>query len=416
VLFNTLAYAKFFGIVFVIAWILASRRYTLLLPWFGLAAYLGLTRPSPIEVGVGVLALGLSWVLCRMQDQGQAPTLRLALSSVALNLAALGWVTYRKAGVDPLTLGLRGLAVPVGTTPAWTVPTLILSAALATLFIRAKKVRLLFLLGGSYVFYAHWDWRFLPLIWGSSTADWLLGNAIARSSSPTRRKVWLLGTVAINLGVLGVFKYFNFGVDTATALLKSAGIAPPTVALRVALPVGISFFTFESMSYVIDIYRGTIQPQKSYAEYLSFVAFFPHLVAGPIIRPRDLLPQLASRARFSASEGSEALFLIAIGLIKKITIGDYLALNLVDRVFDAPMQYSALECYAAVIGYAVQIYCDFSGYTDIAIGSLSTSTRPTKPTTSPTSGVGGTSPCRAGCATTSTSHSGAIVRAWRGPT
>jgi D-alanyl-lipoteichoic acid acyltransferase DltB (MBOAT superfamily) len=175
--------------------------------------------------------------------------------------------------------------------------------------------------------------------------------------------------VIVNLGILGIFKYFNFGIDSARAVLSSLGYEPPEIALRVALPVGISFFTFESMSYVIDIYRGHIKPQKSYFEYLSFVAFFPHLVAGPIVRPRDLLPQLAGPPRYNAGEGSEGLFLIGAGLLKKIALGDYVALNLVDRVFDAPLQYSALECYLAVVGYAVQIYCDFSGYTDIAIGS-----------------------------------------------
>jgi D-alanyl-lipoteichoic acid acyltransferase DltB (MBOAT superfamily) len=123
------------------------------------------------------------------------------------------------------------------------------------------------------------------------------------------------------------------------------------------------------MSYVIDVYRGELEPQKSYAEYLSFVAFFPHLVAGPIVRPRDLLPQLAGTPHFGEKEASEGLFLIAMGLGKKILIGDYLALNLVDRVFDSPTFYSAGEVYAAVVGYALQIYCDFSGYTDIAIGS-----------------------------------------------
>src|SRR5690606_36494043 len=164
-------------------------------------------------------------------------------------------------------------------------------------------------------------------------------------------------------------KYFNFGIDTAQAVLQSLGIEVSPVTLRIALPVGISFFTFESMSYVIDVYRKDIEPHESYVEYLTFVAFFPHLVAGPIVRPKDLLPQLGATARFNPAAGSEALWLIAVGLLKKVAIGDYLALNLDDRVFDAPMQYSALECYAAVLGYAEQIYCDFSGYTDIAIGS-----------------------------------------------
>ncbi len=240
---------------------------------------------------------------------------------------------------------------------------------LGYLLLRARKVRLLFILGASYVFYAHWDWRFLPLIFASSTIDWLLGNAIFKAKNARSRKLWLAGTVVVNLTILGIFKYFNFGVDSAVTALHALGVEIPRRTLNVALPVGISFFTFESMSYVIDVYRGDIKPQKSYFEYLAFVAFFPHLVAGPIVRPRDLLPQLAGKPRWNSAEGSEALFLIATGLMKKIAVGDYLALNLVDRVFDAPIQYSALENYAAVLGYAVQIYCDFSGYTDIAIGS-----------------------------------------------
>jgi D-alanyl-lipoteichoic acid acyltransferase DltB (MBOAT superfamily) len=152
-------------------------------------------------------------------------------------------------------------------------------------------------------------------------------------------------------------------------LLQDAGFHPPEIALRIALPVGVSFFTFESMSYVIDVYRGEIEPQRSYLEYLTFVAFFPHLVAGPIVRPKALLPQLAESAAWDGERASRSLLLIGTGLFKKIAIGDYLGSNLVDRVFDAPTQYSALECYVAVLAYAVQIYSDFSGYTDIAIGS-----------------------------------------------
>jgi D-alanyl-lipoteichoic acid acyltransferase DltB (MBOAT superfamily) len=241
------------------------------------------------------------------------------------------------------------------------------------LLARFRKLRITFLLLSSYFFYANFyegNERFLLLlIVGSSSVDWLLGNAIARARTPSHRKLWLVGTVILNLGVLAVFKYFDFGIASARAALTALGYHPPEVALEVALPIGISFFTFESMSYVMDVYRGDIEPHPSYLEYLTFVAFFPHLVAGPIVRPRDLLPQLARPARFDPAEGSEALFLVAIGLVKKVAIGDYLATNLVDRVFDAPLRFSALECYAAVLGYAVQIYCDFSGYTDIAIGS-----------------------------------------------
>jgi len=370
VLFNTLTYAKFFAIVFVVAWVLVSRRWALLLPWIAVAAYALLgSGGGPWDLGLAFLALGPTLFLCRRTRDGDIPTLRLAAASVAVNFVALAFLTFRRSGADPLTAALRVLGIPLGSGPVWWALGLIAAPIAAVLLLRAKKMRLLFILGASYVFYAHWDWRFLPLIWGSSTADWLLGNAIAGARTTRLRKLWLIGTVLMNLGVLAIFKYFDFGIESARAVLQTVGFHPPDVALRVALPVGISFFTFESMSYVIDIYRGAIKPQRSYVEYLSFVAFFPHLVAGPIVRPRDLLPQLAGEPRWNTSEGSEALWLIAVGLLKKVAIGDYLALNLVDRVFDAPQMYSSLECYAATVGYALQIYCDFSGYTDIAIGS-----------------------------------------------
>ena len=368
-LFNTLAYAKFFGIVFVVSWVLASRRWKLLLPWFGVLGFTLAGKPTLLSAGLALVAFGLTFALCQRVDEEQGPSVRFAATSIVVNFIALTFLTERRLGADPLSLGLRGLGVPLGTSLWWTVPLAIVGPLLAYAIIRAKKTRLLFILGASYVFYAYWDWRFLPLIWGSSTIDYLLGRAIGHEERPRIRRTWLTGTVILNLGVLGIFKYFNFGVDTALAALGSMGFHPTPIALRIALPIGISFFTFESMSYVIDVYRGDIQPHKSYLEYISFVALFPHLVAGPIVRPRDLLPQLGSPARWSTDEASEGLFLITTGLMKKVAIADYLAVNFIDRVFDAPMQYSALECYVAVLCYAVQIYCDFSGYTDIAIGS-----------------------------------------------
>ena len=246
---------------------------------------------------------------------------------------------------------------------------LVLAFVVTWLFSQARRLRLLFLLGASYFFYAQSGVRFLALIFACSTADFLLSHAIGRASEPAVRKRWLVLTVVMNLGVLGFFKYLHFGVDNAQAALAALGVHLPRLALSITLPVGISFFTFESMSYVIDVYRGDIEPHESYLEYLTFVAFFPHLVAGPIVRPRDLLPQLARAPQWDEREASKALLLIATGLLKKLAIADYLGLNLVDRVFDAPTQYSALECYVAVVAYAVQIYTDFSGYTDIAIGS-----------------------------------------------
>ncbi len=232
--------------------------------------------------------------------------------------------------------------------------------------------RIVFLLAMSYGFYAHWDWRYLPLIFCSSTVDYFLARAIAAEEREGRRRAMLIATVVLNLGFLGFFKYWNFALDNAAWLSAWLGGHPvtPSDALKVALPpVGISFFTFESMSYVIDVYRRDTPPHKSYLRYLLFVSFFPHLVAGPIVRPRDLLPQLEAPPRLTREEGAEALFLIALGLLKKMAISDQLSLQLVDRVFERPGNYSALEVLAAVYGYAVQIYCDFSGYTDIAIGS-----------------------------------------------
>jgi alginate O-acetyltransferase complex protein AlgI len=181
--------------------------------------------------------------------------------------------------------------------------------------------------------------------------------------------------VALNLGFLGFFKYWNFALENGRLLAALlAGGAPASAgageALKVLLPpVGISFFTFESMSYVVDVYRGELKPHRSYLRYLLFVAFFPHLVAGPIVRPRDLLPQLERPPSLTREMGGEALFLIALGLVKKLVISDQLSSNLVDRVFERPASFSALEVLAGVYGYAIQIYCDFSGYTDVAIGS-----------------------------------------------
>jgi D-alanyl-lipoteichoic acid acyltransferase DltB (MBOAT superfamily) len=234
-------------------------------------------------------------------------------------------------------------------------------------------VRTVFLLVLSYYFYASWNWRYLPLIFGSSTVDFFLARAIAREERPHARRVMLAVTVALNLGFLGFFKYWNFALENVrllSELVSGHDGASANDALKVLLPpVGISFFTFESMSYVIDVHRGELKPHRSYLRYLLFVAFFPHLVAGPIVRPRDLLPQLEQRPTLTRAMGAEALFLIAVGLVKKLVISDQLAQNLVDRVFERPENFSALEVLSGVYGYAVQIYCDFSGYTDIAIGS-----------------------------------------------
>lgn len=232
--------------------------------------------------------------------------------------------------------------------------------------------RIVFLLVLSYGFYAAWNVKYLPLIFFSSTVDFFLARAIDRVEDPRRRKLMLVVTVVLNLGFLGFFKYWNFALENVSIMRSwwTGQEVASNDALKVLLPpVGISFFTFESMSYVVDVYRRELKPHKSYLRYLLFVCFFPHLVAGPIVRPRDLLPQFEAEPRLTREDGAEGLFLIAIGLLKKMVISDQLALQLVDRVFETPQSYSSVEVLAGVYGYAVQIYCDFSGYTDIAIGS-----------------------------------------------
>ncbi len=255
---------------------------------------------------------------------------------------------------------------------SWALATLRPSFATAGGRLLPSWPRIVFLLVLSYGFYAAWNWRYLPLIFGSSTVDFFLARTIAKQENPARRKLLLAITVVLNLGFLGFFKYWNFALENVQVVSSWANGAPVGTndALRVLLPpVGISFFTFESMSYVIDVYRGDLPAHRSYLRYLLFVAFFPHLVAGPIVRPRDLLPQFERGASLTREDGAEGMFLIAVGLLKKVVFADQLAIHLVDRVFGSPENYSALEVLAGVYAYAVQIYCDFSGYTDIAIGS-----------------------------------------------
>ncbi|MBL8718951.1 MAG: MBOAT family protein [Myxococcales bacterium] len=242
-------------------------------------------------------------------------------------------------------------------------------------------LRTLLLVLASAWFYTRFDygpahprigWAYLAILFCSATVDFWLSQAILRSEDDRRRKRLLLISVVYNLGVLAWFKYTGFAIDNVRQLLLSLGIPVGPRTLSVVLPIGISFFTFETMSYTIDVYRRELVPPQgkgAFLEYLLFISFFPHMVAGPIIRPKDMLPQLRRDPELSDARTSEGLFLVACGLLKKVVVADYLALNHVDRVFDRPEWFSAPENLAAVYGYALQIYCDFSGYTDIAIGS-----------------------------------------------
>ena len=254
------------------------------------------------------------------------------------------------------------------------------------------RARLFVLLCASYVFYAGWTFvgwhklaaahgperwwlvlssvKYVPLIFVGTSIDYFLGVWLDRIEDQRNRRLMLIGTIVVNVGILVFFKYWNWGADTFLWLFKDKLHYPiPDIHLRVELPIGISFFCFMSLSYVVDVYRRTIPACKSYLNYLTYISFFPHLVAGPIIRGRDLLPHLERPTHLTAETGGEGLYLIAAGLFKKVVIGDFIAVNFVDRVFAEPSSYSSVEALAAMYGYAVQVYCDFSGYSDVAIGS-----------------------------------------------
>lgn len=232
-----------------------------------------------------------------------------------------------------------------------------------------RRTAVLFLLAASYYFYALWNPWCLLFLFLISAVDFSSALAIGSILRPAIRKLLLLTSVLVDVGCLLVFKYFNFFSASATDLLGKLGHPTSPIVLNLVLPLGLSFITFRSLGYVIDVYRGTTKPTNRPLEYFTFVAFFPTLIAGPIVRANELLPQFSVHPTLTSEQGGRAIFLIMLGMIKKIAIADFLANNLVDRVFDQPQLYSSVETLAAIYGYALQIYCDFSGYTDIAIGS-----------------------------------------------
>ena len=224
-----------------------------------------------------------------------------------------------------------------------------------------------FIVLASYVFYSWWDWRFVLLLAGSTLWNQLSATRIHHAGSESRRRTLLFVAVAGNLAVLGYFKYYDFFVSSSQNLLSVVGIDVPLEVRSVVLPVGVSFYTFMGISYVVDTYRGDTVP-TSLEKFAAYLSFFPHLVAGPIVRPNELIPQFETPRDPRRVDTSRAFYLIATGLFKKVVIANYLAANIVDEVFAAPGQHSSLEILIAVYAYAVQIYADFSGYTDIAIG------------------------------------------------
>ena len=230
---------------------------------------------------------------------------------------------------------------------------------------RTPALRIWYVIAFSLYFYYKSSGIYLLLLVGVSVSDFWIGRAIAHVGSRRAQRALVALSIAADLAVLGYFKYTNFFIEIARDLFGAGFLE----FQNIFLPVGISFFLFQSLSYTIDIYRGSLKPVDRWGDYLFYLSFFPQLVAGPIVRARDFLVQIRQNPiTVSREMFGTGIYLIAIGLFKKAVISDYISLNFVDRIFDDPALYSGMECLAAVYGYALQIYCDFSGYSDMAIG------------------------------------------------
>lgn len=234
--------------------------------------------------------------------------------------------------------------------------------------LRGDRARKLWLLACSNFFYACWDWRFLFLLWGSIAVDYFVGATLGRTEDPRRRKLLITASLLANFGTLAVFKYTNFFLASAADLIRWFGFEANEHVLAIVLPVGISFYTFQSLSYTIDVYRRELPPVKGLLDLALFITFFTHLVAGPIVRAKFFLPQVFTSRRWSEIAVRPALTLFLVGFVKKACISDNVV-QLVDPYFASPASYDALGACTAILMYAVQIYCDFSGYTDMAIAT-----------------------------------------------
>lgn len=233
-------------------------------------------------------------------------------------------------------------------------------------FNKNLKQQNLFLLVASFFFFSYFDWRFLFLLLFSITLDFTIAHKIYNSK--THKKSWLWLSVFINLCFLGFFKYFNFFIDNFSEAISFFGFKPNFWSLKIILPIGISFYTFHGLSYIIDVYKDKIKPVKSIVDYSLFVSFFPLLVAGPIERATHLLPQIQSKRNFDYSKSVDGLRQILWGLVKKIVIADNCA-TYVNLIFDNPNDYSGSSLVVGAILFSFQIYGDFSGYSDIALGT-----------------------------------------------
>ena len=251
-------------------------------------------------------------------------------------------------------------------------PTLIFLAFFAVVFtvywsLSNPRHRLLWLLFASLYFYASWNLWLITLIVFSASVDYTVALVLERVKTPWKRRALLILSITTNLSLLAFFKYVNFFLDTVYTVQGFFGVTPSRTFLDIVLPLGISFYTFETISYIVDVYQGKVKPVRNPLDYALYIMFFPHLVAGPIVRPRDFLPQIRRKKTWNWDRMQLGLQLFFLGLFKKAVLADHLA-AIVDPIFQTPGAYGSSALWLGVLGYAAQIYCDFSGYSDMAIG------------------------------------------------
>ena len=231
---------------------------------------------------------------------------------------------------------------------------------------RVKKVNLLV---ASYLFYAAWNPPFIILLWISTVVDWWAANRIAQASNPWRRRAWMLTSVCLNLGMLGWFKYGEFLLANFQALAATVCIDYQPPAFDIVLPVGISFYTFATMSYTLDVYLRRAEPTPRMLDFALFVTFFPHLVAGPIMRPTELVPQFEQPRRASMDQLRFGLALMTLGLFQKVVLADGFLAAPAEQVYDNTMAPGTLDAWFGTLAFSGQIFCDFAGYSTTAIGA-----------------------------------------------
>jgi alginate O-acetyltransferase complex protein AlgI len=234
--------------------------------------------------------------------------------------------------------------------------------------LRAHEHRMVWLVVASIVFYGAWNPWFVLLIAFTAGVDYIFALRIERATTPLRRKWLLIASLIVSLSLLGFFKYANFLLSASTGLLAIVGVHVVPPVLQIVLPLGISFYTFETISYVVDVYRGKLPAERNPLHYALYIMFFPHLISGPIVRPLQFLPQVRAIKHFDWPRLQLGVQLFLRGLLKKAVLADRLAL-VIDPIFQGPLKFSSGTLWFAAVGYAVQAYCDFSGYTDMALGT-----------------------------------------------